>query len=206
MARRRIVTRCACRRTAGGAIIGPVRFRPPSLLTRRAVLRGLGAAALACAAGERAWASGTRWLELRSLHTGERFAAAWQPATGFDARSLASLEMLLRDHRNGERHEIDAALYGQLMTLAATARVDARFEIISGYRSPVTNARLHERSGGVASRSLHMEGRAIDVRLKGIDCARLAGLARADQRGGVGYYGRDAFVHLDTGRIRSWNG
>ncbi len=175
-------------------------------MTRRALLQGLGAVATASALTDAAWAGGTRYLELRSLHTGEQFTAAWKPASGLDTGSLASLELLLRDHRNGERHPMDAGIYSQLIDFAALAGVDARFDIISGYRSPLTNAKLHERSGGVSSHSLHMEGRAIDVRLHGVDCLKLAELARAQQRGGVGYYGRDAFVHLDTGRIRTWNG
>jgi uncharacterized protein YcbK (DUF882 family) len=184
------------------AIIGPM----PLLMSRRAVLRGLGAAAAASVLADQAWAAGTRYLELRSLHTGEQFTAAWSPALGLDGRSLSSLQLLLRDYRNGESHAMDAGIYGQLIDFAAAAGVDARFDIISGYRSPVTNAKLHERSGGVASHSLHMEGRAIDVRLHGVDCLKLAELARGQQRGGVGYYGRDAFVHLDTGRVRTWNG
>jgi uncharacterized protein YcbK (DUF882 family) len=170
------------------------------------VLRGLGAAALASTLGERAWSGGARWLELRNLHTGEQFASPWKPATGLDAGALGSLETLLRDYRNGEKHPIDVAIYAQLIDFAAAAGVDARFDIISGYRSPLTNAKMHERSGGVASHSLHMEGRAIDVRLHGVECLKLAELARGQQRGGVGFYGRDAFVHLDTGRVRTWNG
>jgi uncharacterized protein YcbK (DUF882 family) len=87
-----------------------------------------------------------------------------------------------------------------------TLRPQPRYEIISGYRSPVTNAALHERSSGVSSKSLHMEGRAIDVRLRGVDCARLNELALAMARGGVGYYASSRFVHLDTGRVRRWTG
>ncbi len=78
--------------------------------------------------------------------------------------------------------------------------------MISGYRSPQTNAMLHERSSGVASQSLHMEGRAIDVRLTQVDCADLADKALGMQRGGVGYYRQSDFVHLDTGRFRTWRG
>jgi uncharacterized protein YcbK (DUF882 family) len=78
--------------------------------------------------------------------------------------------------------------------------------VISGYRSPQTNAMLHERSGGVAVRSLHLEGRAIDVRLAGVDCADLAGSGLTLARGGVGYYRKSDFVHLDTGAFRTWKG
>jgi uncharacterized protein YcbK (DUF882 family) len=97
-------------------------------------------------------------------------------------------------------------LFDQLADLAAAAGVEPRYEIISGYRSPQTNDRLAAASGGVAKRSLHMQGRAIDVRLKGVSCARLRDLALVAGRGGVGYYRSSDFVHLDTGRVRAWAG
>jgi uncharacterized protein YcbK (DUF882 family) len=81
-----------------------------------------------------------------------------------------------------------------------------RYEIISGYRSPATNEKLRKASTGVATRSLHMDGRALDVRLTGCDTAKLRDLALALQRGGVGYYKKSDFVHVDTGRVRSWTG
>jgi uncharacterized protein YcbK (DUF882 family) len=90
--------------------------------------------------------------------------------------------------------------------VAHTLGVRPAFSVISGYRSPQTNAQLHERSSGVSSHSLHMEGRAIDVRLTGVACADLAQHALDMQRGGVGYYRQSDFVHLDTGRFRTWKG
>jgi uncharacterized protein YcbK (DUF882 family) len=93
-----------------------------------------------------------------------------------------------------------------LVEVAHTVGAEPSFSVISGYRSPQTNAVLHEKSAGVALHSLHMEGRAIDVRLTGIDCANLAGRAEALQRGGVGYYRSSNFVHLDTGVFRTWKG
>jgi len=81
---------------------------------------------------------------------------------------------------------------------------DEPYEIISGYRSPQTNTMLHNRSSGVATRSLHMDGKAIDVRLSGFSCKKLRDLALSLRRGGVGYYASSNFVHLDTGRVRSW--
>lgn len=145
-------------------------------------------------------------LELVSLHTGESLAVAHEELLVPESSALPRLQRLLRDHRTGEEHPIDAALYAQLIHLAVDAGVDARYEIISGYRSPTTNARLHQQSSGVATRSLHLEGRALDVRLKGVDCLKLAELARERKTGGVGYYRKSAFVHLDTGRFRTWNG
>jgi uncharacterized protein YcbK (DUF882 family) len=82
--------------------------------------------------------------------------------------------------------------------------VPARYEVISGYRSPATNARLHAAGHCVAEHSQHMEGRALDVRLKDCPLSRLYELALAAQRGGVGYYPRSNFVHIDTGRVRTW--
>jgi uncharacterized protein YcbK (DUF882 family) len=90
--------------------------------------------------------------------------------------------------------------------VAAQLGKEAHFSVISGYRSPQTNAKLHERSTGVAQHSLHMQGRAIDVRMAGIDCADLAAHAESLQRGGVGYYRASNFVHLDTGAFRTWKG
>jgi uncharacterized protein YcbK (DUF882 family) len=184
------------------------------LLSRRRLIHALGAVGLgatglgvfapAHATARRALAPDC--LELVSLHTGESLVVPCTADAAPGSDALRGLQHLLRDHRNGEEHPIDAALYPQLLQLAAAARVDARYEIISGYRSPVTNRKLHEGSKGVASRSLHLEGRALDVRLKGVDCLRVAELARGRQWGGVGYYRSSAFVHLDTGRVRTWNG
>ncbi len=147
-----------------------------------------------------------RWLELASTHTGEVLAVAYRGATGLMDDAVQRLQHLLRDHRNGEQHPIDTGLYDLLADLAERAGVDPRFEIISGYRSAATNSMLHERSAGVAVRSLHLQGRAMDVRLKGVRCDHLAQLALAQQRGGVGFYRQSDFVHVDTGRIRQWKG
>ena len=103
-------------------------------------------------------------------------------------------------------HDIDLALYDQLYDLALAARCDPRFEIISGYRSPESNAKMAAASRGVAKHSLHMQGRAIDMRLQGCSCADLRDLALAAARGGVGYYRSSNFVHIDTGRFRTWAG
>jgi len=118
----------------------------------------------------------------------------------------AAIQTLLRDYRTGAEHPIDPSLMDYLYDVAHVARVDPVFTVISGYRSPQTNEMLHERSSAVSSHSLHMEGRAIDVRLAGVDCAKLADEALSLKRGGVGYYNKSDFVHLDTGRFRTWRG
>ncbi len=150
--------------------------------------------------------SSERWLELHNTHTSESLAVAFERDGEFVTASLAGLTQILRDHRSGEAHPIDVRLYAQLADLAQVAGVEPRFEIISGYRSPSTNAKLADNSSGVAKRSLHMEGRAIDVRLRGVSCAKLRDLALEAARGGVGFYRRSDFVHLDTGRVRAWAG
>jgi uncharacterized protein YcbK (DUF882 family) len=138
-------------------------------------------------------------LELTNTHTNE--------VVRVPRDTFAQFDHVLRDHRTGEQFAMDRALYDLLVDLAAAAGREPRYEIISGYRSPTTNAKLASRPGsGVSSRSLHMQGRAIDVRLKGYPTAKLRDLALAMKRGGVGYYPRSDFVHLDTGRVRSWAG
>jgi len=147
-----------------------------------------------------------RYLELHNTHTSETVSVIYRRGEEYNARAIASLRNVMRDHRNGESHDIDAALYDQLFDLATVAGCDARFEIISGYRSPASNSKMAAASRGVAKNSLHLQGRAIDVRLHGCTCADLRDLALAAARGGVGYYHRSDFVHLDTGRFRTWNG
>jgi uncharacterized protein YcbK (DUF882 family) len=183
--------------------------KPPRVLLTRRRLLTVSAAAVAVGVmphGARAATLRERWLELRNTHTGEQLAVAYRVATGYAAAAVDKLNWLLRDHRANEAHPMDVSLFDQLADLAETAGVEPRYEVISGYRSPATNARLARASSGVSRRSLHMDGRAIDVRLHGVPCATLRDLALAAGRGGVGYYCRSDFVHLDTGHVRSWAG
>jgi uncharacterized protein YcbK (DUF882 family) len=147
-----------------------------------------------------------RYISMVSTHTGERLEACYFEGGNYVTGVLARLNQLLRDHRSGDVAPIDPRLFDQMHALARCADCAPHFEIISGYRSPATNDKLHQASSGVAKRSLHMDGRAIDVRLKGLPTAKLRDLALALQRGGVGYYAKSDFVHLDTGRVRSWSG
>ena len=148
----------------------------------------------------------TKRIALRNLHTPESLEVEFFRGDAYVPEALSAIQVLLRDFRNGEQHPIDPPLLDYLHDLARSIGVDPVFSVISGYRSPQTNAQLHERSNGVARNSLHMQGRAIDVRLTGIDCAHLAGSALDMARGGVGYYRASDFVHLDTGRFRTWRG
>jgi uncharacterized protein YcbK (DUF882 family) len=148
----------------------------------------------------------TKHIALQSLHTGERLDIEYFRDGAYLPAALSAIEVLLRDFRTGERHAIDPGLMDYLLEVAHAAGVDPAFSVISGYRSPQTNAQLREKSTGVAQRSLHMEGRAIDVSLTGVDCASLAARAENLKRGGVGYYRASDFVHLDTGAFRIWKG
>jgi len=157
------------------------------------------------AAGDRGVAASRR-ISLLNLHTDEHLEIEYCRDGAYVPEAMSAIEVLLRDFRNGERHPMDAHLMDYLVEVAHTLGVDPAFSVISGYRSPQTNANLREHSTGVAQHSLHMEGRAIDVRIKGIDCASLAAHAIDMKRGGVGYYRASDFVHLDTGAFRTWKG
>jgi uncharacterized protein YcbK (DUF882 family) len=146
-------------------------------------------------------------IELFNTHTRETVKAVYKRGDEYDVEALAQFKKLLRDHRNGESHDMDPRLYDQLHALALAANREPHYEIISGYRSQESNDKMSSRPGsGVAKKSLHMQGRAIDVRLKDYDCAKLRDLALAAKKGGVGYYQRSNFVHIDTGSFRTWVG
>ncbi len=118
--------------------------------------------------------------------------------------SLAKINNFLKDFRTGDIHPIDPALLDILHDLQQATGTKKIFEVISGYRSPQTNAMLQNNSGGVASHSLHMLGKAIDIRLSSFSTGHLHKIALAFQRGGVGYYPQSDFIHLDTGHVRTW--
>jgi len=145
-------------------------------------------------------------LALRNLHTPESLDLEFFRGDAYIPEALAAIQKLLRDFRNDEQHAIDPPLLDALYDVARNLGVDPVFSVISGYRSPQANEQLRERSSGVARHSLHLEGRAIDVRLAGVDCADLAARALSFRRGGVGYYRKSDFVHLDTGLFRTWRG
>lgn len=109
-----------------------------------------------------------------------------------------------RSFRNGKVAAIDVRVLDQLAELSRSLKPEGVFEIISGYRSPETNAMLRKNNEGVAGQSLHMQGKALDVRLDGVPLFRLRSAALALACGGVGYYPKSGFIHLDTGRIRNW--
>ncbi|MGD9602638.1 MAG: DUF882 domain-containing protein [Gammaproteobacteria bacterium] len=176
---------------------------PTAKLSRRAFLQ-LAVAAGATYALPASAAAAPRHLSFAHTHTGESLALTYWRDGRYDPIALKTIDHLLRDHRTGDIHAIEPRLLDFLYTVQCTLDCDVPFEVISGYRSPVTNEMLHRSTSGVASRSLHMDGRAIDVRLPGIRTARLRETAAALRLGGVGFYPDSGFVHLDTGRVRQW--
>jgi uncharacterized protein YcbK (DUF882 family) len=145
-------------------------------------------------------------IALTNLHTGEKLTIEYFREDAYVPDALSRLEVLLRDLRSGDAHPIDPKLLDYLVDVSAQIGVPPDFSVISAYRSPETNERLRERSGGVSQQSLHMLGRAIDVRMNGVDCKDLAAHAEQLKRGGVGFYRGSNFVHLDTGAFRTWRG
>jgi uncharacterized protein YcbK (DUF882 family) len=152
----------------------------------------------------RANAESLRTLSLRNTHTGESLSVDYALADTYLADALGRVSWLLRDFRNGESRAIDPQLLDQLHLVAGLTRTNAPYEVISGYRSPATNDFLRRRSGGVAEHSLHLEGRAIDIRLADVPLSDLRDAAASLRAGGVGFYPQSRFVHLDTGRVRRW--
>ena len=137
-------------------------------------------------------------------HTGESLTASYFDGSAYNLACLGEVNHLLRDFRTGESHSIDPSLLDVLYDLQTLANRDSAFEVISGYRSPATNAMLHHLSSGVAEHSQHLLGKAIDIRLQGYSTLALSKHARSLARGGVGYYQSSDFVHVDTGPVRCW--
>lgn len=147
---------------------------------------------------------GPRKLKLLNLHTGERVQATYWDGRSYQFEALQEIDYVLRDHRNGEIKAMDRRLLDLLAMLHRRLGSAAAYHVISGYRSPATNARLAARSNGVAKHSLHMRGMAIDIRLPDCELADLRGAALTLKAGGVGYYPKSDFVHVDVGRVRHW--
>lgn len=153
----------------------------------------------------RAAVADTRALSFAHTHTGERLELVYASGGSYLPEALGALDRLLRDHYSGEVGRMDPALYDLLHHVRQATGSRAPFEVISGYRCAATNERLRTtRGGGVARTSLHTQGRAIDVRLGDVALADLRDAACELGLGGVGYYPRERFVHLDTGRVRRW--
>ncbi len=181
------------------------------LITRRGLL-GAGALAVAGLLADRSPAlagllrrSGPRRLRMLHTHTLERVDVVYFEGGRYVRSSIEELNHLLRDHRTGEVFSMDPGVLDIAWSLArAVGKSSGEFEVISGYRSRATNEELWRMGRRVARNSLHCQGMAIDLRMPGVSLRRLRDAAIALARGGVGYYPRPEFVHVDTGRVRCW--
>lgn len=173
-------------------------------LSRRAFVATLATVPLAVPRRIHAGSAASRVLSFIHLHTGERLVVEYFNRGSYLSDALGSINQLLRDFRTNEVHEIDQRLLDLLYGLNDVTGSRLPYQVISGYRSPATNQMLRQRSEGVAAGSLHMQGQAIDIRLPDVPLARLREAALSLHQGGVGYYPASDFVHVDTGRVRTW--
>ncbi|WP_426115406.1 DUF882 domain-containing protein [Massilia sp. PWRC2] len=162
----------------------------------------LGAPALGLAAT--APAVRERTLRMYNTHTGESIRSTYWADGRFVPDAISDINKLLRDHRNNKVAPIDPTLLLLLDQISTDVKAGSVLHIISGYRSPETNQLLADTTDGVARHSLHLDGRAIDVRMPGSPLSKLRKAALHAGGGGVGYYADSQFVHLDTGRVRHW--
>lgn len=175
-------------------------------VSRRRFLRlgSLGAVTLLVSARHAAADASARTLAFRNLHTDEFIELVYRVDGRYAPDALTRIDWLLRDYRTGDVHEIDRSLLDLLSALRGALETREPFEVISGYRSAATNARLVATTSGVARGSLHVAGMAIDIRLPGRSLETLRAAATSLRGGGVGYYPRSDFVHVDVGRVRYW--
>ncbi|MCI5221647.1 MAG: DUF882 domain-containing protein [Candidatus Electrothrix sp. AR4] len=145
-----------------------------------------------------------RMLSFYHTHTHERLDITYASDGVYDPVALNKINIYLRDFRTAEVYPIDPVVLDILWTVRQKMCCDSAYEVISGYRSPRTNKKLRNRSKGVAKRSLHMLGMAVDVRLSGQQTRTVRDCAVSLKSGGVGYYAGSNFVHIDTGRVRTW--
>ena len=145
-----------------------------------------------------------RTLSFYNTHTLETLTVCYFDQEGYRLGALAEINHILRDHRTNEIQPIDLNLLDQLFAIKVRIRPRTPFHIISGYRSEATNALLRQTTSGVAKASYHTKGQAIDIRLPEHSTLRLRDLCLKFKAGGVGYYPRSNFVHLDTGQYRTW--
>jgi uncharacterized protein YcbK (DUF882 family) len=173
--------------------------------------RFIGRVGCVCGAAVAMWTRATmaanadsRSVSFVHTHTGEKLTALYWKDGAYLPQILQQVNHLLRDFRTNEVHSIDPALLDLLFDLRTEVGSERAFHVISAYRSPGTNEMLRHSSNGVAEHSMHLLGKAIDIRLESFPTARLADVARSLHRGGVGYYRASDFVHVDTGRVRYW--
>lgn len=147
----------------------------------------------------------TSQLSLYNLHTGEHLKIVYRRGDQYIPAAVARLDHFLRDSRTQNVADLDPRLFDLLHDLDASAgHPNGEIDIVCGYRTAWSNNYLRRRSGGVAKHSMHVQGKAIDIRIPGVPTRTLRDVALRMHRGGVGYYPKSHFVHVDTGRVRQW--
>jgi uncharacterized protein YcbK (DUF882 family) len=148
--------------------------------------------------------AGARRVWLYNATTGESFNDVYWLNGRYVGASLRQLNVLLRDHHTGAVIQVDPRLFDILAQLHRTLRLREPLQVVSGYRTPETNAQLLMHSSGVAENSLHMRGMAIDIMTDSRSAGEMTRAARAMQVGGVGNYLGARFIHVDSGPLRTW--
>lgn len=148
--------------------------------------------------------SKTKTIRCFNIHTRETLTVEFYKNGDYDSVALHQLNTLLRDHRENKTTTMDVNLFEQLWELQQILGKNTEFRVISGYRTPKTNNNLRKKSNGVALKSYHMRGQAIDLNVNNASTSKLHKLARAMNAGGVGYYPKAGFIHVDTGPVRHW--
>jgi uncharacterized protein YcbK (DUF882 family) len=171
-------------------------LRNSALLSAGFCLPGMASAAL--------MATPEHSLRLYNTHTGESLRTIFWAEGQFIPDALADINKILRDHRTNDVAAMDPQLLNLLDQITNLVSPGDTLHVISGYRSPQSNQALADQSDGVAKHSMHMEGKAIDIRIPGRDLTQLRDSALSLQSGGVGFYPKSQFVHVDTGRVRHW--
>jgi uncharacterized protein YcbK (DUF882 family) len=160
--------------------------------------------AMLCMGGTAGSLQDERALGFYHIHTTEQLSVTYYRDGEYLPEAMDQLQAFLADWRDKERKDIDPRLLDILWDIKQASGMDSTFEVISAYRSRKTNEHLRAATTGVEKHSLHLQGRAIDVRLNGVDTQTLRDIALELKRGGVGYYSESNFVHVDTGQVRSW--
>lgn len=186
----------------------------PGCLTRRTFVNGfLGAlaggavftsSAVAGSFSRSMLDSGKRHISLRQIHTGETFSGVYRIGDQYIYEAFEQINTLMRDFRTGDVYPVDPRLIDFLWRINQKTDTKYPFQVLSGYRSPKTNLRLAKNTNGVATNSYHMSGQAADIRLPYYDTQGLRNAAVSMRAGGVGYYPRSDFIHIDTGDFRTW--
>jgi uncharacterized protein YcbK (DUF882 family) len=185
---------------------------PEQGVSRRDLLKtGLWAAAgsllvpsVAEAAALRMPGSGSYDIMFHNCHTGESFSGTYRVGNKYLPDAFEEINYVLRDFRSNEVFPIDPRVIDIIYMVRRKTGRNQPLEILSGYRSPKTNNMLREASSGVARNSMHLSGQAIDFRMPGLSTRGLRDIAVGFKAGGVGYYPRSDFVHVDTGKVRTW--